>query len=379
MTLFPTPLKVAVIGGSGLIGKRHCQHVSANLSTQLIAIVDPSPSAPETAKLHNVPLYPTIQELISSPHKPDAAIICTPNHTHAPLSKSLAQSGIHILCEKPISSSIESAKEMLNLAKNHNIKLLIGHHRRFNPYIIKAKQILDAGSLGQIIAVNGLWTTFKPPEYFTPKAAKWRSSPTHGGGVILINFIHEIDLLHYLLGPVTRIHAERTISQRAPPPLPDDGEEVAAEEGAAITLRFASGVVGTFLISDHAPSPHSFEQGTGENPALPSSGADVYRIFGTDGSLSFPDMVVSSYADGEKSWENEMVMRAQDVDDVHVAPFDNQLEHFVRVCRGEENPRCSGEDGLRALVVCEAVRMALGGDEGGGTGRIDGLTIRSGL
>ena len=366
------PLKVAVVGGSGLIGKRHCQHVASNPSTQLIGIVDPSPDGPEIAKFHNTSLYASIHELISSPDKPEAAIVCTPNHTHVPLSKELARAGIHILCEKPISTTVESAKELLEAAKKHNVKLLVGHHRRFNPYIIKAKQIVESGSLGQTIAVSGLWTTFKPAEYFAPEAVKWRSSKKNGGGVILINFIHEIDLLQHLFGPVTRIHAEQSISTRT---KPTDTE--AAEEGTALTMRFASGVVGTFVISDNTPSPHSFEQGTGENPLLPCSGADVYRIFGTNGTLSIPDMIKSSYSNGNKSWENKITMEKQEIENMERAPFESQLNHFVKVCREQEYPSCTGEEGLRALVACEAVRKALEGPGHGGTVEIDDLTITS--
>jgi predicted dehydrogenase len=374
MSVSQTPLKIAVVGGSGLIGKRHCQHVASNPSTKLIAIVDPSPGGPDIAKLHNCTLYPSIQELISSRHKPEAAIVCTPNHTHVPLSKVLAQAGIHILCEKPISTTVESATELLEVAKNNSIKLLVGHHRRYNPYMIKAKQMVESGSLGQIIAVSGLWTTIKPPEYFAPETVKWRSSTRDGGGVILINFIHEIDLLQYLFGPVTRIHAEQAASKRSDP---DDTE--AAEEGAAICMRFASGVVGTFVISDNVPSPHSFEQGTGENPLLPSSGADVYRIFGTNGTLSFPDMIKSSYEEGKKSWENKILTQKQEVEKTDVAPFDSQLNHFVKVCRGQETPGCTGEEGSRALIVCEAVRSALKGDGHGGTVQVDCLISKSSL
>ena len=123
----------------------------------------------------------------------------------------------------------------------------------------------------------------------------------------------------YLFGPVVRIHAEQTISKRSESNAPD-----AAEEGAAISMRFASGVVSTFVLSDKVPSPHSFEQGTGENPLLPSSGADVYRIFGTNGTLSFPDMIMlSSYGNGKRSWENQILMQWQETENIDVAPFDS--------------------------------------------------------
>ncbi|KAJ4205336.1 hypothetical protein NW767_004130 [Fusarium falciforme] len=94
-----------------------------------------------------------------------------------------------------------------------------------------------------------------------------------GEGVILINLIHEVDLLHQIFGPIIRVHAEKTISNR--------GFE--ADEGAALTFRFQSGVVGSFIVSDNLLLPYNFEAGTGENPLIPKTGQDFYQIFSTDG------------------------------------------------------------------------------------------------
>lgn len=175
---------------------------------------------------------------------------------------------------------------------------------------------------------------------------EWHRSSA-SGGTVMINLIHEIDILHYLLGPITRVFAEKTISQR--------GFE--AEEGAAIVLRFESGVVGTFLLSDNTPSPHNFEAGTGENPMIPKVGKDVYRIFGTEGMVSVPDMKWSRY-DGVNSWTEEIKETGVEAD-VGKAPFELQVKHLVEVLAGRENPVCSAADGLRAVVVCEAVKRAL--------------------
>jgi predicted dehydrogenase len=359
------PLRVAVVGGSGLVGQRHCEHVAKNYSiAQLVAIVDPSEAATQVAERHAVPLYTSIDSLLTSPDKPEAAIVCTPNHTHVALCTQLARGGLlGLLCEKPLSTTIESGRSLIQVADQHDVQLLVGHHRRFNPWMIACKDVVDSGVLGQITAVSGLWMTIKPDSYFEGRL-NWRASRSRGGGVSLINFIHEIDLMHYLFGPVVRIHAEKTISRRAP-----DASD-AAEEGAAITMRFNSGIVGTFIISDNVASPHSFEQGTGENPMLPRTGSDVYRIFGTKGTLSFPDMTLSTY-EGEPTWEKEMVTKTVMVKDRQVAPFDTQLKHFVAVCRGNESPSCSGEDGLRALMVCAAIRRSIDNEDGGGTVNID--------
>lgn len=350
------PLRVVVIG-AGLIGPRHAQSVRANPDTELVALIDPFPSAAATAQKLDTSYYPTVEAMLQAMPAPDAAIVCTPNHTHVPISKELLTAGVHVLVEKPISDSLETGRSLLALAAHQHSThpnkptLLVGHHRRFNPYLLKTKEIVDAGRLGRIIAINGLWTLHKPDAYFSPPG-DWRRARA-SGGVFAINLVHDIDLLHYLFGPIVRIHAERTTPQRANPPHE-------AEEGAALTLRFASGVVGTFLVCDATPSPHSFEAGTGENPMIPAVGAagDFYRIFGSDASLSVPDMTRWSY-DGrpEKSWTQPLTVERFEV--VDATPFDLQLAHFVDVVRGRAAPRCSGEDGLRALVVCQAARKAL--------------------
>ncbi|KAF7183168.1 hypothetical protein CNMCM7691_003003 [Aspergillus felis] len=350
-----------IIVGAGLIGPRHAQSVLANPSTELVALIDPASSAALVASQLQTKHFPSIPAMLAAIPKPDAAIICTPNHTHVPIATELLSHGIHVLVEKPLSDSLESAQSLLNFARrpeNNHLTLLVGHHRRFNAYVEKTKQILDSNSLGTPIAINGLWTLYKPPSYFTPPT-DWRRA-SKSGGVIPINLVHDIDTLQYLFGPIIRVHAEKIPRQRANPP-----HEV--EEGAALILCFASGVVGTFLVCDATPSPYNFEMGTGENPLIPSpplegSGGgrgDFYRIFGSEACLSVPDMTRWSY-DGraEKSWNEELAVERYEVDQ-NATPFDLQLAHFVEVIKGRERPRCSGEDGLRALMVCEGVRRAL--------------------
>lgn len=336
-------LRFAVIG-VGLIGPRHARTVAENPDTDLVAIVDPMPAGATLSKELNCAYYKSVAELLLSPHKPDAAIVCTPNHTHVPVSEELALGGVHVLVEKPISTDITSGRRLVQSFEAASAKALVGHHRRFNPYMVAAKEIVASGSLGRVVAVNGLWTLCKPPSYFEVPT-EWRQTAT--GGVVLINMIHEVDLLHYLFGPITTVHAEKMASQRG----------FDAEEGAALTLRFKSGVVGSFIVADNVPSPYNFESGTGENPLIPKTGQDFYRVFGTDATLSIPDMTVWSYRGKEKTWHQNLV---QDSHPVQAAvPFKLQLEHFVRVIKGEEEPSCTPQAGLGALIVCEAIKRAL--------------------
>ncbi|KAF2191393.1 hypothetical protein K469DRAFT_808680 [Zopfia rhizophila CBS 207.26] len=206
--------------------------------------------------------------MLTSSCKPDVAIVCTPNHTHVSVSKELLDGGVHVLCEKPISVDIKHAASC-------KLHLLIGHHCRFNRYVLATKTFLP--SLGCIIAINS-------------------------AGPILINLIHEIDILHYLLGPIIR-------------------------EGAAITLKFASGAVGTFLLCDAVVSPHNYEAGTGENPTTP------------------------------RGWNEKLECEKVQVPEMKI-PFELKIGHFIRVINGQDAPSCPGE-GLRALVICEAIRESL--------------------
>ncbi|KAK5079370.1 hypothetical protein LTR64_002207 [Lithohypha guttulata] len=337
-------ISIAVIG-LGLIGRRHAQTILEEPGARLIAVVDPV-AVPKIFLSHfKVPCYPNISDLIAGPDKPQCAVICTPNDTHVPVGLELIKAGIHILVEKPVSTDIESGQQLVQAAEEAQVKLLVGHHRRFNPHIIRAKQVIESRTLGNIIAINGLWTAFKPLRYFQAPT-EWRQSSS--GGVLLINMIHDIDLLQHLFGPITRVYAERTTSQR----------RYLAEEGAAITLRFACGVVGTFVICDHTPSPHSFEAGTGENPLISKTGEDFYRVFGTEGTLEIPDCSIWSFAEGEeRSWSSKLVVEEGGVEEG--VPFVSQLKHFLRVGKGEEEPMCSGADGVRALIVCEAIKRSM--------------------
>lgn len=221
--------------------------------------------------------------------------------------------------------------------------LLIGHHRRFNRYAVAVKQHLP--TLGRLIAVNGLWTICKPLSYFEPPT-DWRRLGS--AGPIFINLIHEIDLLHFWYGAITRVYAEKTLSQRG----------YDAEEGAAITLRFANGMVGTFLLSDAVVSPYNFESGTGENPNIPFRGQDFHKAFGSEGSLSVPDMIRWCYGNADNSWVNDLIETKLDVPDMKI-PFEAQIEHFLEVIRGTEQSSCDGAEGLKAVMVCEAIKKSI--------------------
>lgn len=382
-----------VVIGAGLIGPRHAEHVLRRKDCALFAIVDRSANGPGVASSCNSLHFSTVDEMLSFCETyrvdlPDAAIIATPNHTHAELGMQLAAHGIHLLVEKPMASTAEDCIALLDYCNQRGVKLLIGHHRRFNPYIVATKANL--ARIGKPIAIQGVWALQKHSGYFAEKS--WRRSVLSGGGALLINLIHDLDLLQYLIGPIERVYAELMPRQRQA-----ESPDNEVDEGAVLTLRFSNGCCGTFLCSDNVTSPFSFEAGTGENPLVPhhETAAGFYRVFGSKGTLSVPDMALyhqNNSPGGQGSWwqpiEVEHIRMAHDapllernfdpmltpsssfdakfsgglpsVIDVKAnakpEPFDLQLDHFVNLIVGTESEvKCSGLDAIRALLCIEAV------------------------
>ena len=195
-SLGPRETVTIAIIGAGIIGTKHAAVIAESDDAVLIAVVDPTPAGQKLASLHNAAYFPDIPSLLQSKQKPSAAIICTPNATHVKIGQDLATSGIHLLIEKPVSTSYLEGLPFLQYCREKNIRVCVGHHRRLNPLIAAAKTSLASGSVGKILGVSGLWTSLKPQDYFDGAGA-WHRHPA--GGPILVNLIHEIDFLHFFI------------------------------------------------------------------------------------------------------------------------------------------------------------------------------------
>ena len=194
--------------------------------------------------------------------------------------------------------------------------------------------------LGRPVAANVLAAWLKPDPYFN---AAWRREK--GGGPVLINLIHDIDMLRFLLGEVTEVQAMDSHGVR--------GFEV--EDTAAAVLRFASGALAAVIVSDATTSPWCWDMCAGEQGQYPRQDVISHQNLGTHGSLSLPDLGLWHYR-GERSWHAEL---SHEVTRVHEAdPYTRQLEHFAAVIAGQAEPLCSAVDGLRTLAATLAVHDA---------------------
>jgi len=264
-----------------------------------------------------------------------------------PMGVDCARAGVPMLVEKPIADTVELACELLREAKRANVRILVGYHRRYHAQAQEARRIVGGGRLGRLVAVTALWATRKPDPYFD---TAWRR--TAGGGPILINLIHEIDMLRYVGGELASVAGVTSHAMR--------GFEV--EDTAAATFAYAGGALGTVLCTDAAVSPWTIEQGLGENPVFPYTGENGFRFLGTAGALEFPQLKVWSSRDPAKvGWDpnGEMPRLTPEFRDVYA----EQIRHLRAVVEGREAPVVSGADGARTLAATLAVHESARTDD----------------
>jgi predicted dehydrogenase len=332
------PVRLAVLG-AGLIGKRHIQHIKAEPEAELFAIVDPFPEAKSLALEMNVRWLPSFATLADQ-EKPDGVIVATPNQVHVANGLECIDAGVPTLVEKPIADDVASATKLVEAAEAANVPLLVGHHRRYNPLMRKAKGAIESGQLGRVLAAHSFFWLYKPDDYFE---FQWRREK--GAGPVFLNLIHDVDNLRYLLGNVVSVQAYESNAFRSNP----------VEETAAILLRFESGILATISVSDAIVAPWSWELTSGENPIYPRTEESCYLIGGTHGSLSIPHLDFWHNQDKRSWWEP--IHRERLPVEMH-DPLALQIRHFCRVIRHEEQPFVTGREGLDTLKVIIAVKEA---------------------
>ena len=337
------------VAGAGYIGLAHMGVLRASATCELSAVVDPSPAVQAHADAAGVPLYKSLAELFAKDW-PDGVVLATPNQLHGPQALECIAARLPMLLEKPIAPTVAQAQRLVEAVDKAQAKMLIGHHRAHSPIMAKAREVVASGVLGKLVAVTGSAMFLKPDHYFIE--APWRREP--GGGPILLNMIHEVHNLRMLCGEIVAVQAFTSHATRG----------FAVEDTVAINLRFASGALGSFMLSDTAACARSWEQTSQENKAYPSyDDEDCYVISGTNGSLSVPTMRLKTYPrPQDRSWWKPFEVGV--VGMVRDDPLKHQIEHFGAVVRGEAEPLVSARDGLANLRVTEAIVAAA---QAGGT------------
>ncbi|TNM63358.1 Gfo/Idh/MocA family protein [Aliirhizobium smilacinae] len=331
-----TPKRIVLLG-AGLIGREHALLLSKTPDADLIAIADPADTAKAVANAFGARHYAEFRTMLDE-MRPDGAIIALPNALHADAAIACVERGIPCLVEKPVADTLEAAMRIVETSERENVPVLIGHQRRHSPDIAKARELVEAGKLGRLVAVNAMWMADKPADYFD---TAWRRQP--GGGPLLINLIHDIDCLRFICGDIDEVMAFTSNGVR--------GFEV--EDTASIALRFASGALGTLMMSDTAVSPYNWDTAAGQALYFPHQPENAYFFSGTRAALALPLMELWQHETENGHWQDPLVRRHVTLDGSRA--YENQLAHFIDVIAKKAKPLVSARDGMMTLATIQAI------------------------
>jgi predicted dehydrogenase len=330
--------------GAGSIGARHMKAIDEVAHIDLVAIADPSPVAARLGESRGIPVFADADSMLTETDI-EAVIIATPTERHHADVMTALSHRKAVLVEKPITATMQEADEVTRYAAQQGCRVLVGHQRRYYPCAITAREIIQSGRIGRLMAVSGQWTTRKDDEYYAPQ---WRRDIK--AGPVLTNLIHEFDILRFICGDITSVSAEMT----------HHDQQYEKEDAVAISLKFANQAVGSFLLSDRTPSPWTWEMALGESAKFPKTGMNAIRFLGTEGALEFPNLVLWRHAEDAGDWHHEI--RPEAIETPFIDAYVAQCRHLCAVARGLEEPVIDALNGSRSLdATLAAARAATDG------------------
>lgn len=301
-------INVAIVG-CGAIGRRHAEKYGQIDGVNVVGCCDVTPSAAtQMASDLGIRSFKNISELLEQPL--DGVSVCTPPDSHVEIAANALGRGIRVLCEKPLAKNVKECQNLVstqNLACAFKFRHLSGAQR--------LRDEIAAGELGQILAIRGTAVSN------LDMSGRWFSNPqVSGGGVLLDNGVHLIDLCRFLLGPVESVSATMSEGSR--------GLEV--EESASIYLRLSGSVAVQLLVSWEAPAP------------MPP----LLEVYGTQGYAQLGyDTEVFDATGKQRLWH----MSGEGVD-----IWRNVIANFVEFVAGRSEPSAQFEDGFAAVATAEA-------------------------
>lgn len=332
-------IRMAVLGLNQ--GSKIARDAKANPEIDLVAVAGFGDHDIQVANELDVPIYNDYTLLLKQV-KLDAVAIALPNALHVESVKHSLGAGIkNILLEKPIANTVEDGQRIIDMCKEANAVLLVGHHRRSSSKYQLLRKVIDSGYIGKIVGVQSNYAIAKPHSYYD---VEWHTKK--GGGPLLINAIHDFDDLNYVTGMTpAKVYAAARNTIR--------GNEV--EDSVSAVVEYKEGVTCSYFVSDGTSGPWNYDLAAEENTFFTMCpGENSLRVFGTKGSFGFPNMDLYYYGEDAYGWTSPLHHKHFDVEKND--PMTAELDHFVDLCKGRETvPRCSGEDGLATLKVINAI------------------------
>src|SRR5829696_2877059 len=269
----------------------------------------------------------SVAELLAEPII-DAVYISTTNEWHEPQVLAAVAAGKHVLCEKPLALSLDSAQRMVEASAAAGVVLGTNHHLRNAATHRKIRELIETGAIGRPLAARVFHAVYLPPHL-----QSWRiDRPDAGGGVILDITVHDADTLRFVLGDevveVTAMTASQGMGQAG------------LEDAVMGVMRFGRGTIAQF--HDAFTAPHAY---TG------------FEVHGTEGSLYGRDVMT------QRPVGTVTIRRGETEEEVlveHENLYERSVRCFNAAIGGQGQPAASGEDGVRSLAVALAVRASAG-------------------
>ncbi|RXZ82475.1 gfo/Idh/MocA family oxidoreductase [Paenibacillaceae bacterium] len=312
-------LRIGMISLAHGHGFSYLHQLLGNSAVELIGIADEhKPRVQHVLEQHNLPFYADYRDLLAL--KPDAVVICSENSRHAEHVIAAAQAKAHVLCEKPLGIDVAEMEKMIEVCQENGVQLMTAFPCRYLAAVAQAKQAVDAGEIGSIVAIKGTNRGSLPPGWFLDKSLS-------GGGALLDHTVHVMDLMNWFTGStVKEVYAyAATLFHR----------ELDIDDSGMIHVKFDNGVFGVLDTS------------WSRNSSFPTWGDVTMEIIGTNGVIAIDGLgqvnEVFSEEHGKATWAYW---------------GDNMDEHmvgaFVDALVTQQPVPISGEDGLRSAAVALA-------------------------
>ncbi len=249
-------VRYGVIGLKG-VGGLHLRLAQQHADVELTALVDiDEVFVKEKAAELSVRGFTDYEEMLDA-DVVDAVSIATPHHLHAVIGLACLNAGVHVFTEKPLANRVSQADAMITTAKAKNLKLCVGHQYRTYRSPQTMKHLIETGAIGEIMRVLWTWIEFRPESYYARDI--WRGTWRHAGGGVLMNQTsHDLDLICWLIGQPVQVSAL----------IANQLHSVEIEDLVCANVQFANGAFGSIQLTINQPKGYSVRQIAGDTGAI---------------------------------------------------------------------------------------------------------------
>lgn len=326
--------------GPGMIGRVHAEAIEAIPGAHLVAVCGRSEDkTKEFAERFNAAAYTDYEAFLAHPDLSIVAI-CTPSGTHAELGVKAAQAGKHAIVEKPIETTLERADKLIAACEESKVQLGVIFQSRLLPAVARIKRAVDEGRLGRLFLGDAYVKWYRAPQYYAKES--WHGTlALDGGGALINQAIHTVDLLQWIVGPAETVFAFKG-ALRYP--------HIEGEDTLVANIRFQNGALGIIeAATSIAPGFKRRLEISGERGTIILDGDDisVWQIEGEEAETGSGEQITDG-SSNPAAISNEGHRR--------------QIADFVEAINQGREPVVSGREGRKALQLIESIYRSA--DEG---------------